>query len=67
MAKAKIDRRRCKGCGLCLIFCPKKNIQMDAKTSEAGIYPAVICVEENCSGCGMCVVMCPETCIEIEL
>ena len=66
MAKVKIDRKRCKGCQLCVIFCPKKNIIKDTSTNEAGIYPVLICVEESCTGCGMCVVMCPEACIEIE-
>jgi len=66
MAKIKIDRKRCKGCQLCVVFCPKKNIKVDAKLNEAGIFPAVLICEEECTGCGMCFLMCPDTCIEIE-
>ena len=67
MAKVKVDRKRCKGCRLCVVFCPKKNIQIDTKANEAGVYPALICLEDSCTGCGMCVVMCPEACLEIEI
>jgi 2-oxoglutarate ferredoxin oxidoreductase subunit delta len=67
MAKVKIDQKRCKGCQLCVIFCPKKNIRVDTLSNNAGVYPALVCAEENCTGCGMCVVMCPEACIEIDV
>ncbi len=66
MAKVKVDRKRCKGCGLCIVFCPRKNIKIDDKINDAGIHPAVVIVEDNCTGCGMCYVMCPDACIEIE-
>ncbi len=67
MAKVRIEKKRCKGCGLCLIFCPKKNIVLDEKSNEAGIYPAIVIKEDACTGCGMCCVMCPEGCIAIEI
>ena len=66
MAKIKLNKKRCKGCGLCVVFCPKKNIKADSALNESGIYPAVIIDEANCSGCGMCFIMCPDVCIEIE-
>jgi 2-oxoglutarate ferredoxin oxidoreductase subunit delta len=66
MAKVKIDRKRCKGCRLCIVFCPQKNIKLDDKLNEAGIFPAAVVVEDDCTGCGMCYVMCPDVCIEIE-
>ncbi len=66
MAKLKINKKRCKGCQLCIIFCPKKNIKLDTALNESGIYPAVVIAEENCTGCGMCYVMGPDVCIEIE-
>jgi 2-oxoglutarate ferredoxin oxidoreductase subunit delta len=66
MAKVKIDRKRCKGCRLCIVFCPKKNIKLDDRMNDAGVFPAVVVVEDDCTGCGMCYVMCPDVCIEIE-
>jgi len=67
MPRVKIDRNRCKGCRLCITFCPKKNLKTDTQLNEIGIFPAVVCVAEECTGCGLCYVMCPEACIEIEV
>ncbi|MEK7849405.1 MAG: 4Fe-4S dicluster domain-containing protein [Candidatus Omnitrophota bacterium] len=65
MAKIKINRKRCKGCQYCIIFCPKKNITLDKTLNESGVSPAVIITEDNCTGCGICYLMCPDCCIEI--
>ncbi|MFA5039520.1 MAG: 4Fe-4S dicluster domain-containing protein [Candidatus Omnitrophota bacterium] len=66
MSKVRINKKRCKGCHLCLIWCPKKNLKADTVLNEAGVFPAVVIDEENCVGCGMCFVMCPDCCITIE-
>lgn len=50
---------------MCIVFCPKKNIKLDDKMNDAGIFPAVVVAEDDCTGCGMCYVMCPDVCIEI--
>lgn len=66
MAKIKINRNRCKGCQLCIVYCPKKNIKADQQVNESGFFPAVIISEDECTGCGICYLMCPDVCIEIE-
>jgi 2-oxoglutarate ferredoxin oxidoreductase subunit delta len=66
MSNIKINRKRCKGCQLCIVYCPKKNIKIDTVINEAGIFPAVVIAEEDCTGCGFCYLMCPDACIEIE-
>ena len=66
MAKIKINKKRCKGCQLCIAYCPKKNIKLDDVLNESGIFPAVIICEDDCTGCGICYLMCPDVCIEIE-
>lgn len=66
MAKIKINRNRCKGCQLCIVYCPKKNIKADKQVNESGFFPAVIISEDECTGCGICYLMCPDVCIEIE-
>lgn len=66
MAKIKIHKDRCKACGFCIVFCPKKNIKRDTVFNESGVFPAVVVCEADCTGCGICYLMCPETCIEIE-
>lgn len=63
--KVIIDTSRCKGCGLCVSFCPKDNLELSEELSEAGYHPAQIVSEDECTGCQMCVLMCPDVCIEI--
>lgn len=66
MAKIKINKKRCKGCRLCIVYCPKKNIKVAKDLNELGVFPAEIHAEEDCTGCGICFLMCPDVCIEIE-
>ncbi len=65
MAIVIIDQDRCKGCGLCVAFCPKDNLQIGDQLNTAGLKPAVVKSQENCTGCKICALMCPEACIEI--
>jgi 2-oxoglutarate ferredoxin oxidoreductase subunit delta len=66
MTNIKINRKRCKGCQLCIVVCPKKNIKCDTVLNESGVLPAVVIAGEDCTGCGFCYLMCPDACIEIE-
>jgi 2-oxoglutarate ferredoxin oxidoreductase subunit delta len=65
MNRVVIDPERCKGCGLCLSFCPKK-ILVFSETPNAAGYCPVLCVEEaKCIACTNCASICPETVFEI--
>lgn len=66
MAKVKVDKKRCKGCLLCVAFCPKKNLKPGEVINESGIFPVTVVCEDACTGCGICYLMCPDCCIEIE-
>ncbi len=66
VSKVKIDSDRCKGCTLCVLFCPGKSLQISKKFNKAGYHPAVFVEEGKCSGCGFCYLMCPDVCIEVE-
>jgi len=63
--KIIIDTERCKGCGLCVIVCPKNSIIISKSSNKNGYFPA----ETNnieCTGCAMCAIICPEAIIEVQ-
>ena len=67
-----IDRELCKGCGLCITVCPKKQIEISDSINPKGYYPAQ-CKEQDapdpeaarCTGCAMCAITCPDVAIEV--
>ncbi len=65
MPKIKIDVDRCKGCYLCVEFCPKKLISTDSGLNSKGINPVKFKDGAGCLGCGFCAVICPDCCIEV--
>ncbi|MBC7328121.1 ferredoxin family protein [bacterium] len=65
MPKIVIDQERCKGCGLCIEFCPKKIIVWSKSFNQRGVHPAEFTDEEKCIGCAFCAIMCPDAAIEV--
>jgi 2-oxoglutarate ferredoxin oxidoreductase subunit delta len=58
--KIDIFRAWCKGCGICVAFCPRGVLAVD----EAG-YPYVKDLDA-CTGCGWCEIRCPDFAITVE-
>ena len=65
MFKIAIDITHCKGCGLCVMFCPKGALRMSGEISRRGVNPAEVVDENACTGCLNCTLVCPDTAIEI--
>jgi len=63
--KIVIDRELCKGCELCIAFCPKKLIAPSDKLNAAGYLPAEFKDGGECTGCASCATVCPEVAIEV--
>jgi 2-oxoglutarate ferredoxin oxidoreductase subunit delta len=67
MAKGyiEIDQVMCKGCELCMAFCPKGVIGVSTKPNLAGYVPAMVSKGGECTGCAVCALVCPEVAIEV--
>ena len=61
----KINQERCKGCCLCMTFCPKGSIVVAKKLNIKGYFPADFTDRQECTGCATCALMCPEAAIEV--
>ena len=62
--KIIIDTERCKGCGLCVVVCPKNSIVISEISNRNGYFPAHT-NNSDCTGCGACAIICPEAIIEV--
>jgi len=62
-----INTERCKGCRLCLHFCPKEIIGLASQVNKTGYIPAEVIAEKayECTGCAACAIMCPDTAITV--
>jgi 2-oxoglutarate ferredoxin oxidoreductase subunit delta len=60
-----IAQEICKGCELCIFFCPKKLIVLSDKLNAAGYLPASFKDSHDCTGCAFCAIVCPEVAIEV--
>jgi 2-oxoglutarate ferredoxin oxidoreductase subunit delta len=59
-AKIEINRDFCKGCGICIAFCPKRVLELDENEK------VVVRRIEDCSACRLCELRCPDIAIEVQ-
>lgn len=61
-----IDESLCKGCELCVHYCPVDVLTLDSeRLTPQGYHPATLAQEEGCTGCSVCAVVCPEAAITV--
>jgi len=58
-----VNKRLCKGCGICVDICPKRALVMDGVCSETGYRNPVLTGE--CIGCRICMWYCPDQAIVV--
>ena len=56
----EVNRGFCKGCGICVAFCPKGVLELDDQEKAVVKHP------ENCNACMLCELRCPDIAIEVK-
>ena len=51
---------RCKGCQLCVTYCPRGVLEMSYLFNSKGYHPPQVRHPELCVACGLCSMLCPE-------
>ncbi len=55
-----IKPERCKGCEICVTFCPTGAITMSKEFNDKGYHYPEFTYPEKCTGCGLCGLYCPD-------
>ncbi len=58
MGAVTINTPWCKGCGVCVAFCPKSALSL---VNEKAVHDA-----EKCIICGMCELYCPDLAVTVD-
>ncbi len=59
LKKLVINREWCKGCGICVQFCPKQVLELNKNEKAVAPRP------EDCICCMLCELRCPDLAIEV--
>jgi 2-oxoglutarate ferredoxin oxidoreductase subunit delta len=60
MSAVSINATWCKGCGICVAFCPKKTLALDREGKAFQARP------DDCIRCGMCALYCPDLAVAVD-
>jgi len=56
----------CKGCGLCIAYCPKDVLRLAKEPNKKGYNVVEVYQPENCTSCKQCEKNCPDLAIYVE-
>jgi 2-oxoglutarate ferredoxin oxidoreductase subunit delta len=59
----EIEPERCKGCDLCVHFCPPRVLRLSSRRNTLNHRVVELFDEEHCTGCEICARVCPDLAI----
>lgn len=60
----KLREDRCKGCDICIDFCPTQALRRAPESSPNGVFLPIL-EEAKCTYCGLCDLLCPDLAITV--
>lgn len=60
-----VDKRICKGCGLCVYFCSRRVLQLGEQRNAKGFNVVEVVRPEECIVCRRCELGCPDFAIYV--
>ena len=63
----QIDERVCKGCSLCIHYCPRDVLEMTDRRNQKGYNVVGVRNLAECTGCRLCEISCPDLAIYVEV
>jgi 2-oxoglutarate ferredoxin oxidoreductase subunit alpha len=65
MVPVHFHSERCKGCGLCIEFCPRHCLRLSSGLNAAGYHPVELTDPAACTACTLCATLCPDNGISV--
>jgi len=58
---------RCKGCGFCIEFCPRRLLRQSAEMNNKGYHTVYLDAKDSdkCTGCDICSMICPDFALNV--
>jgi len=53
----------CKGCGICIEFCPAKILKVGSRMTKKGVFAPEVIDPSKCTACRICQYYCPDLAI----
>ncbi len=61
-----IEKDACKGCGICIMVCPKKILKFSDEFNHRGVHYPELINKDECTLCENCMIYCPDFAVVVK-